>query len=812
MHLKGGVMPSRSKIFFIIGVVFLIFFGLATSSFLSAATYYVDPLNGNNGNSGLTRLQAWRNVPGSYKQDNTGFLAASGWVRIRSGDAIKIRSGATIANRLIIDWSWYDNGTPESPIIIARDDAWGSGYVIFDGSRQTLGPYDPMIFLGSRNHVRLDGVTPIGIIVQNANGRGFQATGTSETAKMAGTVVKNLGFYNNLKFNVVLQRCDSFYLENIEIDGNRKDTEESGGLYIGDNTYGCSNGKVVSSASYNHGNTPGTQGGGTSARIGFWLTNSSNVTFENCMAYNNEGNGFDVGVVGSPPSAPMDNIKYVNCVSFNNSNGFSTNLDDIPGSARTWYVNCIAVENAGAGWMVYDGASTRIYNCLSADNRWGAYLDAPPYANRDTTVDLKNTIFYRNSGGGSTSGTWDLWVHRAGDLRLTSDYNHFEQGTQSTCIAWNGAVESDLYYYNMTDAPGDVTRKWFLNHGQDSHSLCSIDGSYARFIDEYFRLGPDSSLIGKGTVIADAGLPEIQKDRDGNPRPANGPWDIGPYQSATVECVFSLDPTEVTVAASGGSGSISVTASSPGCGWTAASNDPWLVVTSGASGTGSGTVGCTVAPNTGPARTGTIVIAGATFTVNQEAFTCSYSISPSSRSFTSAGGSGSISVTASSPGCAWTAVSNSAWLVVTSGASGTGSGTVGYTVAPNTGPARTGTIVIAGATFTVNQASPSQPKISVSPAAIDFGYVRRGRTKSSHVTVSNTGSGVLTIISIGITGNNPGDFRQSNNCSSLTPGSRCRVTVTFAPSAIGLRTANLLVSSNDPTSPNTAVSLRGTGY
>jgi hypothetical protein len=422
----------------------------------------------------------------------------------------------------------------------------------------------------------------------------------------------------------------------------------------------------------------------------------------------------------------MDNIKYVNCVSFNNSNGFSTNLDDIPGSARTWYVNCIAVENAGAGWMVYDGASTRIYNCLSADNRWGAYLDAPPYANRDTTVDLKNTIFYRNSGGGSTSGTWDLWVHRAGDLRLTSDYNHFEQGTQSTCIAWNGAVESDLYYYNMTDAPGDVTRKWFLNHGQDSHSLCSIDGSYARFIDEYFRLGPDSSLIGKGTVIADAGLPEIQKDRDGNPRPANGPWDIGPYQSATVECVFSLDPTEVTVAASGGSGS--------------------------------------------------------------------------------------ISVTASSPGCAWTAVSNSAWLVVTSGASGTGSGTVGYTVAPNTGPARTGTIVIAGATFTVNQASPSQPKISVSPAAIDFGYVRRGRTKSSHVTVSNTGSGVLTIISIGITGNNPGDFRQSNNCSSLTPGSRCRVTVTFAPSAIGLRTANLLVSSNDPTSPNTAVSLRGTGY
>ena len=58
-------------------------------------------------------------------------------------------------------------------------------------------------------------------------------------------------------------------------------------------------------------------------------------------------------------------------------------------------------------------------------------------------------------------------------------------------------------------------------------------------------------------------------------------------------------------------------------------------------------------------------------------------------------------------GCAWTGVSNNtSWLTVTSGASGSGTGTVAFsaTANPNTS-ARTGTITIAGQTFTVNQAA-----------------------------------------------------------------------------------------------------------
>lgn len=83
---------------------------------------------------------------------------------------------------------------------------------------------------------------------------------------------------------------------------------------------------------------------------------------------------------------------------------------------------------------------------------------------------------------------------------------------------------------------------------------------------------------------------------------------------------------------------------------------------------------------------------------------CTYTVSPTSRSFTHTGGSGTVAVTASSSQCAWTAVSNAAWLTVTSGGSGAGTGSVGYAVAANTTTAqRTGTITIAGKTFTVTQ-------------------------------------------------------------------------------------------------------------
>ncbi len=90
-----------------------------------------------------------------------------------------------------------------------------------------------------------------------------------------------------------------------------------------------------------------------------------------------------------------------------------------------------------------------------------------------------------------------------------------------------------------------------------------------------------------------------------------------------------------------------------------------------------------------------------TFTTAQ---ICSYSLSPGGQAVNAGPDSGSVTVAA--PGnCSWTASSDATWITITSGSAGTGSGTVNYTVAANTtSGSRSGSLSIAGQTFTVTQA------------------------------------------------------------------------------------------------------------
>ena len=86
---------------------------------------------------------------------------------------------------------------------------------------------------------------------------------------------------------------------------------------------------------------------------------------------------------------------------------------------------------------------------------------------------------------------------------------------------------------------------------------------------------------------------------------------------------------------------------------------------------------------------------------------CTYSISPTSQQAGSSGSPGAVSVT-TSPGCVWTVASNVSWITLTSNSSVTGPGTVNYWVSANSGTtSRTGTMSIAGKTFTVTQSGSS---------------------------------------------------------------------------------------------------------
>ncbi len=103
------------------------------------------------------------------------------------------------------------------------------------------------------------------------------------------------------------------------------------------------------------------------------------------------------------------------------------------------------------------------------------------------------------------------------------------------------------------------------------------------------------------------------------------------------------------------------------------------------------------------------------------------------------------------------------------------------------------------------------PFISLSPTTFDFGSVALGFHSSTTVKVTNTGATSLNITSVMITGNNAGDFGETNSCKNpIAPQAECKIHVGFAPSILGLETASVVITDNVQGSPQ-SIPLSGTG-
>jgi hypothetical protein len=301
--------------------------------------------------------------------------------------------------------------------------------------------------------------------------------------------------------------------------------------------------------------------------------------------------------------------------------------------------------------------------------------------------------------------------------------------TQVTARASRGGAGSDLGAFDSS-APTGCT--YAVSPASNSFAAGASSGTFsvttgtscgwsASTTTTWLSITSGASGTGYGLVSYTVSANPTSASRSGNLTVAGSTI---PVTQAGLPCSYSLSATSSSLAAASGGGSVNVTGVT-GCSWTAVSNTAWIAISSGASGSGNGLVAYSVAANTATsARTGTVTIAGQTFTVTQAAAAppCSYSISQTSASAAATGGSGSVTVTAST-GCSWTGVSNASWITVTSGASGSGNGSVGYSVAANTSTStRSGTVSIGGQTLTVSQAGivppPPSCSYSVSPTTV----------------------------------------------------------------------------------------------
>ena len=107
------------------------------------------------------------------------------------------------------------------------------------------------------------------------------------------------------------------------------------------------------------------------------------------------------------------------------------------------------------------------------------------------------------------------------------------------------------------------------------------------------------------------------------------------------------------------------------------------------------------------------------------------------------------------------------------------------------------------------------PDATLSPSSVSFPNQTVNTTSSAvAITLTNSGPSPLTISGIAVTGTDPGDFAQTNNCpvspATIAVNGFCTINVTFTPSAANARSAAITITDNGAASPQ-SVGLSGTG-
>ncbi|MBI1789004.1 MAG: hypothetical protein HYR60_15850 [Acidobacteria bacterium] len=240
-------------------------------------------------------------------------------------------------------------------------------------------------------------------------------------------------------------------------------------------------------------------------------------------------------------------------------------------------------------------------------------------------------------------------------------------------------------------------------------------------------------------------------------------------------CTFTLNPNAAFFPIAGGNGSFEV-ASQAGCGWSSAASAGWISISFGQSGTANGSVGYTVQPNTGDARTATITVGTSTVTITQSGLPCTLSLSPSFQYFTTDGGAATVQVT-TPPACSWTAITSARWIAITSSPTGQGNGSFAFTVAKNTAPdSRSDSILVGDQVFVATQAGVSC-KYSIAPASKDF--------------AKSGGSGLVTLTA-------------TQGCAWTVTASAAWITLTTPSSGTGSAAIGFSVGPNPDATPRSA--------
>ena len=368
-------------------------------------------------------------------------------------------------------------------------------------------------------------------------------------------------------------------------------------------------------------------------------------------------------------------------------------------NTNAWITITSSLTNSGSGQVTFSVSQNPSTDARSGNISVAGQLVSISQSGAPNTLTLAEALDTIGTPlvwtSGEVSGNWQ-WF---GQTPVTHDGVDAARSAPITQAGASSILKTTV------NGPGAITFWWKTSAKPPYDGLhFFIDGSQQAFI------GGDIDWQ-QQTFPLTSGSHQLQwmywKDggSSGDPGQDCGWVDQVQFVPSTNSCNIALSPANRTHSAGAASNIVTVLTGS-GCAWTVLATNPWISIVSGTNGTGPGTVTYTVASNSASSvRSGNINVGSAHFLVTQTGVStgCTYSISTPSYAQGYGAATNSVAVTAGA-GCAWSVSNTNSWINLLSGTSGTGNGTVLYSVPENPSTnARSGNVQIAGLNYALTQ-------------------------------------------------------------------------------------------------------------
>jgi hypothetical protein len=530
--------------------------------------YYVDYVGGSDSNVGTNPATAWQHCPG-----DPAATGKPGSTPLHPGDTVFFKGGVTYvlspqdasdtsANQggIVLNWS----GAEGNPITYTSTSAWGNGNkaVFTDGYTAnwicaffSLGTVSNVVFnnlefgpIGGSATLPPD----LGSTVPPQPGAGILTGGSLVNVTIANCYFHQLGYWFNQQpmgdgsiwgegvqcidyVGLTITNCEftkmgiacELPIENASSNLTIADCNFHDAIVwcidLSHSENGCSLDSV-----YIVGNTFSNYCQQWNNWTGYCCYPHSDGVFirgDNLTTFND---GHNINVYNntffdSQTGASTASIYLEGGVSVNIYNNLFTTANSVP----------IGVHNDGAdpSGITSTNFLVRVYNntFYEVNNTHLGIVGYPNYIWRIATgnaqqLDVKNNIFYDTSDSVSVLSL-GLTNTAAAYPGFSLDYNCYRslaEGFVYQTLSSSSASNTDL---------GGLHGYGWETHGMAANPLfISLAGGTANSIANNYGLQSGSPCIGAGTNLSSVNLPGLDADKEGNPRPASGPWDLGAFQ------------------------------------------------------------------------------------------------------------------------------------------------------------------------------------------------------------------------------------------------------------------------------------------